>query len=110
MALEHVGPCEVVNLATFAEQAQEKAANALVKHDAFEAILMRLSPGKKIPPHQVKGPIIVQCLEGEVNFPVEGEEHMMRTGDWMYVPGGTPHAVEAAEQSRLLVIILFQAA
>jgi quercetin dioxygenase-like cupin family protein len=107
MALQHARPCEVVNLSTFAEQAREKAANALVKHDAFEAVLMHLSPGETIPAHEVKGPIIVQCLEGAVNFPVAGEERLMRTGDWMYLPGGTPHAIEAAEQSRLLVIILF---
>ena len=108
MALNHADPCEVINLNTYAEQAREKASNALVKHEAFEAILLHPSPEKPVPPHAVKGPIIVQCLDGAVNFPVDGEARLMKAGDWMYLPGGTMHAIEAEEPSRLLVIILFQ--
>lgn len=107
MALDHADPCEVVNLRTYAEQALENTSNALVKTDAFEAILMHLPAGKTIPPHAVEGPIIVQCLEGSVNFPVDGDSRPMRAGDWMYLPVGKSHAVEAQEDSRLLVTMLF---
>ncbi len=107
MALEHAQPCEVVNLATFADQAPKKMANALVKNEHFEAIVMHLPASKTIPPHHVPGPIIVQCLEGKVDFSVEGDSHVMQAGDWMHLPGGASHALDAHEDSRLLVTLLF---
>ncbi|MEX2015279.1 MAG: cupin domain-containing protein, partial [Candidatus Hydrogenedentales bacterium] len=85
----------------------ENTSNALVKTDAFEAILMHLPAGKTVPPHAVEGPIIVHCLEGSVNFPVDGQPRPMRAGDWMHLAAGQSHAVEALEESRLLVTILF---
>lgn len=107
MALEHAKPGEIVNLNSYADQAREGMANALTKNDAFEAVLMHLSAGQSIPPHSVDGPIIVHCLDGAVDFPVEGESRMMQAGDWMYVPGGATHAVRAERDARLLVTILF---
>lgn len=108
MALEHVRPCEAANLHTFGTQGSETAANALTKNDAFEAIVMHLPPGKTLPPHAVDGPLIVQCLSGEVDFSVEGASRILRAGDWMHLPGGASHAVEAHEESRILVTILFR--
>lgn len=107
MALDHVEPCEVVNLSEYGKQSHQKTANALVKTDEFEAIIMNLAAGETIPPHAVAGPIIVQCIEGSIDFPVDGSSRMMRAGDWMYLQGGTKHAVEAKENARLLVTILF---
>ena len=107
MALKHLAPCEVANLNTFGTQSQEEAANALTKNDDFEAIIMHMAPSKSLPPHSVDGPITVQCLSGAVDFSVEGKSHVMRAGDWMYVPGGAMHGVEAIEESRVLVTILF---
>lgn len=109
MALEHVAPCEVANLMTFGTQEREGAMNALVKTGDFEAIVMHLSPSQTIPSHSVDGPLTVQCLNGAVDFSVEGDSRIMRAGDWMFLPGGTAHAVAALEESRVLVTILFPA-
>ncbi len=107
MALDHAQPGEIVNLNTFANQAREKAATALVKNEHFEAVLMHMNAGQSIPPHAVDGPIIVQCLEGVVDFPIEGKSRVMRAGDWMHVEGGVSHSVNALNKSRLLVTMLF---
>lgn len=107
MALDHAKPAEIVNLDTYADQARDKTANALVKHEHFEAIVMHLTADRSIPPHSVEGPIIVQCLAGRVDFLVEGESRLMGPGDWMYLPGGASHAIQPKEDSRLLVTILF---
>ena len=107
MALDHVEPCEVVNLSEYGKQAHENRSNALVKTDDFEAIVMNLAAGDTIPPHAVAGPVIVHCLEGSIDFPVDGNSRPMRAGDWMYLAGGARHAVEAREDARVLVTILF---
>ena len=107
MALDHAEPGEVVNLHTYADQARDKTATALVKTGHFEAVLMNLPAGHSIPPHSVEGPIIVQCIEGVVDFPVEGASRVLRAGDWMHLDGGASHALRAEEASLLLVTILF---
>ena len=107
MALDHVDTCEVVNLAKNDGGGSGHASRALVKNEAFEAIVMELTAGKQIPAHSVEGPIIVQCLDGEVDFSVEGQPHVMKAGDWMHLPGGASHALDAHQDTRLLVTILF---
>jgi len=109
MALEHVEPCEVANLYTYGTQDRENASNALVKTEAFEAIIMHLSPDRPMPEHSVDGPITLQCLEGAVDLSLDGDVRSMKAGDWMFLPGGLPHTVEAQSESRLLLTILFTA-
>jgi quercetin dioxygenase-like cupin family protein len=107
MALKRVEPSEVVNLDTVADDAGAGGSYSLTKNESFQAILMSLPQGKLIDEHSVDGPLIVQCLEGAVEFPVDGSMRTMGPGDWMYLPGGTPHAVEVLEDTRLLVTLLF---
>jgi len=107
MARKHVDTCEVVNLFTLAEAEEAKGSIALVRTEAFEAIHVHLPAAKTIPPHRVEGPLIVQCLSGEVDFSVEGTPHVLRAGDRMHLAGGAMHALEAREDTRILVTLLF---
>lgn len=102
MAIEHARHGEVVDLSKF--HTTESAA--LVKTEAFEAIRLVVKEGKSLPPHKVEGPITVQCLSGRCTFHVEDEPRELGPGAWLYLKGGTTHAVEAAEDSVLLVTIL----
>ena len=107
MALQRVEPSEIVNLFNANEEAGAKESYTLAKTEAFQAILMRLPQGKAVGEHSVDGPIIVQCLEGSIEFPVDGASRTMQAGDWMYLPGGTPHSYEVLEDTRVLVTLLF---
>jgi len=95
-----------VNLRKVAMETGLKRSVALVKTEAFEAILMHLEAGQVIPAHRVAGPILVQCLSGKVDFSTEGDSHVMRPGDWMHLAGGTAHALDAREESVLMVTLL----
>ena len=110
MALERVEPSEIVNLHSVLEEAGANEAYTLTKTDAFQAIVMRLPTGKAVGEHSVDGPIIVHCLEGTIEFPVDGASRTLGAGDWMYLPGGTPHSYEVLEDARVLVTILFNGA
>lgn len=106
MAIEHVQPGEVVDLETFAS-AQTKKTAALVKTEHLEVIRMHVGAGGKVAEHRVDGPITVQCLQGRATFVVAGEPREMRAGSWLHLEGGADHAIEAAEDTVLLVTILF---
>jgi len=106
MASDLIEPCDVINVHALCADNQAPGASALVKHDNFQVLSLRVTPEKAIPEHAVNGPIIVQCLDGDVDFSVDGNAKHMKPGDWMHVPGGAPHGVTAHADSRLLVIRL----
>lgn len=104
MAHEHAEPGVVIDLNSFGGT----ASTAVVKEKDFEAIRLYLSPGKKIPPHKVDGPITVHCLSGSCTFFVEDEPRELVPGSWLYLEGGKMHALEAEESCTALVTILFR--
>ncbi len=95
---------EIVPLLSLAMQEQTAGARALVKDEAFHALLLQVKPARPVAEHAVDGPIVVQCLRGTVDFSIEGVVREMKPGDWMFVAGGKPHALSAAEDATLLVL------
>jgi len=103
MALQHAKPGDVVNLLTLSEQ----KSTALVKHERLEVMCISLSAGRSMTEHKVPGPITVQCLKGNCIFSESGTSHELTSGMWLYLEGDTMHAVEAKEDTQLLVTVLF---
>lgn len=103
MAHQHATPGTVVDLNTFGEG----QSTAVVKEKRFEVIRLVVEADKPIPSHQVEGPITVQCLSGRCTFLVDGNPRAMSPGSWLYLAGGTPHALTSDETCTLLVTILF---
>ncbi|MEB0059688.1 AraC family ligand binding domain-containing protein [Variovorax sp. LG9.2] len=64
---------------------------------------MVLPAGKKIPLHQTPSAITVQCLEGAVEFESHGRARLMRPGVMLFLAPADPHALEALEDSSVLV-------
>lgn len=106
MALQRAKPGEVVDLNPFGSRIGGARTQALVKSDGFEAVRLVLPAGTQISPHAVEGEITLHCLEGAVEVKTE-EPSELGSGEWMFLPGGTPHSVHAiADSSLLLTIIL----
>ena len=66
MALKLANAAEVVNLLIESEQPGRTAA--IVKTPHFEAVHLVVNAGTEIPPHQVKGPMTLQCLSGRATL------------------------------------------
>lgn len=106
MAHEHAVAGRVVDLKSFGGE----TTAAVVKENAFEVIRLVVAAGKPIPRHQVDGPITVQCLSGRCTFYVGDEPRRLEEGSWLYLGGGTPHALESEETAVVLVTILLGSA
>ena len=102
MAHTHAKPAEVIDLGTFGEN---KSA-ALVKEKEFQVIRLVVDGGKSIPQHQVAGPITVQCLSGKCTFLVGQAPRELAPGSWLYLTGGTAHAIEGSEESCTLLVTM----
>lgn len=105
MALKHASAAEVVDLLAGTEGPHRTAA--IVKSDHFEAVRLVVNAGSKIPPHQVEGPITLQCLSGKAILGIEGKDIELRPGQWTYLEGGVRHWVEGIEDAVLLLTIVF---
>lgn len=105
MALKHAKAAEVVNLLVESEQPGKTAA--IVKTSHFEAVRLVVNAGAEIPPHQVKGPMTLQCLSGRAILAIENKEIELRPGQWTYLEGGVSHGVKGVDDAVLLLTIIF---
>jgi|SRR5690606_2324712 quercetin dioxygenase-like cupin family protein len=108
MALRHASSADVVHLVPGASEKPLKTA-AIVKHRHFEAVRLVVNAGTEIPPHQVEGPITLQCVSGHALLGLEEKELELRPGQWTYLEGGVRHWVRGMEDSVLLLTIIFNA-
>ena len=79
----------------------------VVKTGSFEAAELVLRAGDSIARHSVPGYAIVHCLAGSVTLETE-RPIQLGPGDWLYLDRGQEHSVRAAEDSSLLLTILFE--
>ncbi len=104
MALHHFSSGEVARLGSISDSAVQTAA--LARTRCFEAIHMVVRAGQSIPPHKVAGSMTLYCIAGHVRFESDASSEL-RTGDWLFLDPGTPHAINAVTDSSLLLTILF---
>src|SRR5688572_25269153 len=63
---------------------------------------VELAAGKGGPPthHHAEGPEVVEVIEGEIVFVVEGREHHLRAGDRLEIAAGVPHTFRNPSRER----------
>jgi quercetin dioxygenase-like cupin family protein len=105
MSIQHAAPGEVVNLLLGDVLANTKTST-LFKTADLELIRLVLPAGKVIPTHKAPGEITVQCLEGRVLFSAAGKTQDLTACQLLYLAAEQPHAVQAIENSSLLVTML----
>lgn len=105
VALNHPEPGHVVDLDTYGDP--DALSTVVAREKQFEAIRFTLRPDRSLPPHKVDGPITVHCLSGRCTFFVDDEPRQLSPGSWLYLRGGTVHALQAEEASVLMVTIMF---
>lgn len=110
MALHHASSGELIDIRPLKNNLKHATTKALYKSDRLEVFHMVLLAGKAMPAHQVTGEITVQCIEGSIEFTAAGTSQLMRAGDLICLAGGTVHALNAVEDSSVLVTILLHGA
>ncbi len=105
MTISHADAGTVINL--FDQMGQSASrTTTLIKTPRVELIRLVLPAGKRIPPHAVSGEVVVQCLSGKVDFEAREKRQTLEPGDLLHLEGGDSHALEAIEDTTVLVTIL----
>jgi len=102
----HAQPGEVMNVRPLGANLSTTKTRALVKARDVEVIRMVVFAGKEIPTHQAKGEMIVQCLEGRIEFTSLGKSQTLEAGHMLYLPSKEPHSLKGIEDGSLLLTIL----
>ncbi|TWU22037.1 Cupin domain protein [Novipirellula galeiformis] len=107
MAIQHAKPGEVLEVGPLGDAIAATKTRALLKTESVEVLRLNLPAGKTIAEHKAPGEITVQCIEGRVTFTAMGQSHELTAGKLLYLSAAEPHAVQAQEDSSLLVTIIF---
>lgn len=105
MSLDHMKSGEVIDLNNLGPQLGGKISVSLLRSEGLQLLRLVLTAGQVLADHYVEGEITVLCLEGHLLFEMEGEAQTMRPGMLIHLRGGVPHAVEAVEDSVLLLTV-----
>jgi quercetin dioxygenase-like cupin family protein len=105
MAIPHANPGDIVDVRPLGAGLADARSVALFKSDDLELMRLVLPAGRSLPPHQVAGDFVIQCLEGAIEVDAQGQRHTLQAGQLLYLPGGAPHGVTALQDASALVTV-----
>lgn len=106
MALHHARPGEIVDVRPLGKELRESKNVTLLRSEHLQVFRVVLLKGEEFSDHAVRGEIMVQCLEGSVDFDCGGDKtERLAAGNLLYLNGGQPHALRAREDTSVLVTI-----
>ena len=106
MAIPHARPGQIVDILSADGTLPSANSFALFKSEQLEVMRIVLPAGKAFPPHRVAGEITVQCLDGHIDFSVDGVSQHLRPGQLLHLAGGVLHGLVGVEDSSALVTIV----
>jgi quercetin dioxygenase-like cupin family protein len=77
----------------------------LFRESGLRTLLLYLKSAERIPEHQTRGAISVQCLAGQGRFFIADDGVDLRPGVLISVAASVAHSVVAAEQEDLLLLV-----
>lgn len=84
-------------------QKNDRASMSIVKNDDLTVSLLMLKPGAHLHEHTARKAVSVQVLFGHIRVSAAGASHEAGPGMFAIIEGAVPHAVEALEESALLL-------
>lgn len=106
MAIQHTAPGDLIDVRPLGTKLRHTDSETLIRTNHLEVFRYVLPAGKVVREHAASGLMIIQCLEGAVDFEAQGRVQELVAGTMLYLPDREPHAVKAREDSSLLVTIL----
>ena len=75
------------------------AIKVILETDFTKEIRILMRENQEMKEHQTPFPIVVELLEGEIIFGVEGQNYEVKKGDLLTLSGGIPHNLIAKKES-----------
>ena len=108
MAIPHAAPGEVVDVRPLGQALVSTKTHTLLRTEKVEVVRLVMVAGKEIAEHKAPGEIMVQCLEGKIDFTALGKTQELTAGQLLYLAAGEPHSVKCIEDASFLLTILLK--
>jgi len=82
-------------------------SKTLAQNKAISLTLFAFDKGEEISSHESDGDAMVIALDGVGKVTVDGEEFTLNAGETIVMPAKKPHAVFAAEQFKMFLVVVF---
>ena len=105
MAQTHARSGQVVSVLPLGDRLGDVRTTAIIKADQLELMRIVLLAGKGLRQHRAPGEIIVQCIEGRIEFETPEGRHVLEAGDLIHLRRNEPHALNAVVDSSALVTL-----
>lgn len=81
-------------------------SRTIIDRETGTITLFALDKGQKISEHTTPYDAFVLILEGKANIIISGEDHSVKYGEMIIMPAGEPHAIEATERFKMLLVMI----
>lgn len=82
-------------------------SKTLAQNSALSLTLFAFDKDEEISTHESGGDAMVVALDGTGKITIDGKENILHKGDTIVMPAHKPHAVFAAEQFKMFLIVVF---
>lgn len=76
------------------------------KNDAGNLTLFAFDKEQNLSEHTAPFDAIIQVVEGKAEIHIDGKPYMVSAGEFIIMPANIPHAVDAIEKFKMLLIML----
>ena len=81
-------------------------SRTLIDREKGNVTLFAFDRGQKLSEHTAPFDALVDIVEGTAHIVIEGKTHNLETGHQIIMPAGVPHAVEAAQKFKMILVMI----
>ena len=105
--LKMLESAEAFNLAEIVDYQEGKIISKnLVAKNNLVITVMSFWKGESLDPHKAPGDALVTVLDGEGKYYVDGKPFIVKKGESAVLPANIPHAVEAVENFKMMLVLI----
>lgn len=83
-------------------------SKTIAQNKAFGITLFAIPAGEGISSHKSTGDAFVYIIEGSAEITIDDNHHTVTKGEFIVMPAGHPHALNARENFKMLLFVAFQ--
>ncbi|MDL2264524.1 cupin domain-containing protein [Synergistaceae bacterium OttesenSCG-928-I11] len=104
--MKNVEPEEIFELAALVDyQDGQVVSRTIVQSDAGSVTLFSFAQGEAISTHENVNDALVTILDGKGKITIGGRDRVVEKGSSILMPANVPHALEAVEPFKMLLIV-----
>ena len=106
--IKNIDFSQVIELAGIVDYAPGQViSRTLSQNKSVSITVFSFDKGEEISSHQSTGDALVYILDGHASITVGEQNFELDAGKTIVMPAGVPHAVMAAEQFKMLLVVVF---